>query len=399
MLLIKNGKIFTMGDKDYMLGSVLIDKGRIVKVDAQIDIDDKALTEVIDAQDCWVLPGLIDAHSHIGITEEKKGFEGDDCNEMSNPITPYIRAIDGINPMDPAFHNAICSGITSVMVGPGSTNVVGGQFAFIKTNGRSVDDMIVLEPAAMKVAFGENPKTTYKENGKMPTTRMSIAAMLREELFTAKQYQQEKNAAEKEGIPFEQSFYKECWLPVLKKKIPLKVHAHRADDILTAIRIAKEFDLNITLDHCTEGHLVKDEIRKSGFPAIIGPSLSTRTKIEVRSMDFKTAGILAKEGIKVTITTDHPVSRLQYLPVCAGLAVKEGLDMREGLKAITINAAEICNVSDRVGSIEKGKDADIAIFDGNPMEVFTKTLYTIIDGKIVYNYKDSIKASTTDLSN
>ena len=398
MLLIKNGIIFTMSDKDYMPGSVLIDKGKIIEVDLRIDIDETAC-EVIDARDCWVLPGLIDAHSHIGITEEKKGFEGDDCNEMTNPITPNIRAIDGINPMDPAFHNAICSGITSVIVGPGSTNVVGGQFAFIKTNGRSIDDMIVLEPAAMKVAFGENPKMTYKENGVMPTTRMSIAAMLRQELFSAKQYQQEKLEAQKEGATFEQIFKKDSWLPVLEKKIPLKVHAHRADDILTAIRIAKEFDLNITLDHCTEGHLVKDEIKQSGFPAIIGPSLSTRTKIEVRSIDFKTVGILSKEGIKVAITTDHPVSRLQYLPICAGLAVKEGLDMREGLKAITINAAEICNVSDRVGSMEKGKDADIAIFDGNPMEVFTKTLYTIIDGKIVYNHKHSINASTTDLSN
>jgi len=386
MLLIKNGAIHTMAGKTYDHGSVLIDQGKIIQIGNKITVNEKDATEVIDASDCWVMPGIIEAHCHIGITEEKKGFEGDDCNEMMDPITPYIRAIDAINPMDSAFHNAISSGITSMMTGPGSSNVVGGQFAFIKADGRNIDKMTVLAPAAMKVAFGENPKSNYNEMKVAPTTRMTMAAMLREELFKAKQYKEEKEKSQKNGDPFELKFQRECWLPVINKEIPLKAHAHRTDDILTAIRIAKEFDLRLTIDHCTEGHLIADEIQASGFPAIIGPTFASRSKIEVQNMDFKTAGILHKAGVKVAITTDHPVTRIQYLPICAGFAAKEGLGVEEGLKAITINAADICNVSDRVGSLEAGKDADIAIFTGNPMEVFTKSLYTIINGEIVYRH-------------
>jgi len=387
MLLIKDGKILTMCGQNYETGCILIKENIIFKVDKEINSNEYEITETIDAKGLWVMPGIIDAHCHIGITEEKKGFEGDDCNEMKDPITPYIRAIDAINPMDSAFHNAICSGITSVMVGPGSSNVVGGQFAFIKTHGRNIDDMVVLQPAAMKIAFGENPKTNYNDMNKMPSTRMSVAALLREELFNAKKYLNEKIKSDKDGSSFEEDFRKECWLPVLNKEIPLKAHVHRTDDILTAIRIAKEFNVDLTLDHCTEGHLIANEIKQSGYPAIVGPTLASRNKIEVQNMDFKTAGVLNNEGIKVAITTDHPVTRIQYLPICAGFAAKEGLGIEEGLKAITINAAEICNVSNRVGSIKVGKDADIAIFDGNPMEIFTNTMYTIINGVIIYNRK------------
>lgn len=372
----------------YDPGCLLIKDHKIVKVDEEIGTELDDITEVIDAKDCWVMPGLIEAHCHIGITEEKKGFEGDDCNEMKDPMTPYIRGLDAINPMDSAFHNAISAGITSMMIGPGSANVVGGQFAFIKANGRCIDDMVILEPAAMKAGFGENPKSNYSKQEVIPTTRMTIAALLREELFKAKEYQKNKEEAEKNGEEFEMDFKKDCWLPVLRKEIPLKAHVHRADDILTAIRIAKEFDLNMTLDHCTEGHFIAKEIKASGFPAIVGPALASRNKIEVQNMDFKTAGILHKNGVKVAITTDHPVSRIQYLPICAGFAAKEGLGIEEGLKAITINAAEICNVADRIGSLEAGKDADIAIFDGNPMETFTKAVYTIIDGQVIYRTEE-----------
>lgn len=386
MLLIKNGKIITMSGKTYDNGSILIKDKKILEISENINLNNKDC-KVIDAKNCWVMPGIIEAHCHIGIKEERKGFEGDDCNEMNEPITPYLRALDGINVMDSAFHTALTSGITGVMVGPGSSNVVGGQFAFIKTHGRVIDNMTVLEPAAMKVAFGENIKTNYNQKNMVPSTRMSVAALLREELFNAKQYSQNKQNAIKNGDNFEEVFRKECWLPVMNKEIPIKAHVHRADDILTAIRIAKEFDLRLTLDHCTEGHLIANEIKESGFPAIVGPSLAVRNKIETQNLDFKTAGILHKAGVKVAITTDHPVTRIQDLPICAGFAAKEGLGIEEGLKAITINAAEICNVSDRVGSIEVGKDADIAIFDGNPMEVFTKTMYTIIDGEIVYEAK------------
>ncbi|MFW5780405.1 MAG: amidohydrolase [Bacillota bacterium] len=382
MILIKNGRILTMAGKIYENGQVLLDNDKIKSVGMKINAGGDA--RVIDAKGGWVMPGLIDCHSHIGITEEKKGFEGNDCNEEVMPIVPYLRALDAINPMDSAFHMAISAGITSVMVGPGSSNIVGGQFLFMKTFGRNIEKMIIKEPAAMKIAFGENPKNTYHEKGMMPSTRMSIAALLREELFSAREYWLQKKQAEKNQENFEIDFEKECWIPVFKKEIPLKTHVHRADDILTAIRIAKEYDLDMTLDHCSEGHLIAKDVKNSGFPAIIGPSLAFRNKIEIQYMKFKTAGILAKEGVLIAITTDHPVSRINSLPICAGLAVKEGLELFEGLKAITINPAKICKVSHRVGSIEEGKDADIAIFDDNPMQTFTKTLYTIINGKIIF---------------
>ena len=383
-MLIANAKLLTMAARSYDNGCVLIENGKIKKVAENINKIENKDDVVIDAKGCWLLPGIIEAHCHIGITEEKSGKEGDDCNEINKPITPYLKALDAINPMDAAFHSAIKAGITSVMVGPGSSNVVGGQFVFIKTDGRMLDDMIVLEPAAMKVAFGENPKKNYGNNNMMPSTRMAIGAMLREELFEAKKYIDDKQSAFDSKKSFDEDYRKECWIPVFKKQVPLKAHVHRTDDILTAIRIAKQFDLDMTLDHCTEGHLIAEEIRKSGFPAIIGPDLASRNKIEVQYMDFKTAGILYKAGVKVAIMTDHPVSLIQYLPICAGLAAKEGLGIDEALKAITINAAEICKVSNRVGSIEAGKDADIAIFDGNPLETFTNCLYTIINGRVVY---------------
>lgn len=385
MLVIINGKIKTMEDRDYEDGYVRIEQGRIAAVGDMRECDRSLLKnrkdiQVIDAKGNLVMPGIIEAHCHMGITEEKKGMEGDDCNENVNPITPYLRAIDAINPLDAAFHDALQAGITSAMIGPGSANVVGGQFAFLKTHGRCIDRMIVKAPAAMKVAFGENPKVNYSGQGNSPVTRMAIAAMLREELTKAKEYQKKRETDPEK----ETDFRYECWLPVLKGEIPIKAHAHRADDILTAVRIAREFGLRMTIDHCSEGHLIMDELKAAGFPAIVGPDMASRNKIEVKNMAFKTAGLLSQNGILTAITTDHPVSMIQFLPICAGLAVKAGMDMEEGLKAITINAARICGVADRVGSLAVGKDADIAIFDGNPMEVFTRNLCTIVDGKIVY---------------
>jgi imidazolonepropionase-like amidohydrolase len=400
----------------------------------------------------------------MGITEEKKGMEGDDCNENVNPITPHLRAIDAINTMDAAFDDAVRAGITAAMVGPGSSNVVGGQFALIKTKGRRVDDLIVKAPTAMKVAFGENPKVNFSGQNKSPVTRMGIAGMLRQELYEATQYwnkkkescgdalydsagnvvsdsknssisndmsnsigkdisnnigidrsnsisnsisnsmsnnvsdnirnnisdginneNRNKNAIKKS---FEEDFHMEAWIPVLKGEIPLKAHAHRVDDIFTAIRIAKEFGLKLTLDHCSEGHLIAEELAAEGYPAIVGPDLASRSKIEIQNMAFKTAGILQRAGVEIAITTDHPVSLIQFLPICAGLAVKAGLSIGEGIKAITINPAKICGVDHRMGSIEEGKDADLAVFSGNPMEVFTKTWYTLIDGNLVYDYRD-----------
>lgn len=386
MLLVKNGKVLTMAGKEYERGYVLARDGKIAAVGGG-DYGGDLPSHVIDAEGGWIMPGLVEAHCHIGISEEKKGFEGEDSNEKSHPVTPYLSALHAVNLMDSAFHSAVAAGITSVMVGPGSSNVVGGQFIVIKPYGRDIRKVTVMAPSAMKVALGENPKNCFYEKGMMPSSRMSIAAMLREELYEARLYLEKKEDAERRGDRFEPRFRKECWIPVLKKQIPLKVHVHRADDIITAISVAKEFDLNITLDHCTEGHFVAKEIAESGFPAIIGPSLASRNKIEVQFMDFKTAAVLFEAGVKVAITTDHPVSRIQYLANCAGFAAREGLGVQEGLKAVTINAAEICGISHRIGSLEAGKDADIAVFSGNPMEIFTMTLCTIIDGKVIYHYK------------
>ncbi len=385
MLVIINGNIRTMEQQDYEDGYIQIEQGKIVAIGDMCDCDKGALrdrddVQVIDAKGNLVMPGLIEAHCHMGITEEKKGMEGDDCNENVDPVTPYLRAIDAINPMDASFHDALQAGITSAMIGPGSANVVGGQFAFLKTYGRCIDQMIVKAPAAMKIAFGENPKVNYSGQGASPSTRMAIAAMLREELTKAKAYQKRRET----DSETEKDFRYECWLPVLRGEIPLKAHAHRADDILTAVRIAQEFGLAMTIDHCSEGHLIIEELQKAGFPAIVGPDMASRNKIEVQNMAFKTVGILSGRGILTAVTTDHPVSKIQFLPICAGLAVKAGMSMEEGLRAITINPARICGVDDRVGSLAVGKDGDIAIFNGNPMEVFTRNLCTLIEGKIVY---------------
>ena len=380
-MVIINGKVFPMEDDTIECGYVRT-KGKFIdEVGDMTSFEKQDDEEILDVQGAWVLPGIIEAHAHIGITEEKWGIIGDDCNEGTNPVTPTLRAIDAVNPMDPAFHDAIEAGITSVMVGPGSSNVVGGQFVFMKTQGRCVDDMVVRHPAAMKVAFGENPKTAYGDKDQYPSTRMGTAALLRQTLYQAWQYKKKKD----NGC-LEEDFEMEPWIPVLEKQIPLKAHAHRADDILTAIRIAKEFEVDITIDHGTESHLIADEVKASGFPVIIGPDLTSRSKIEVQNMNFKTNKIMHEAGVLFSITTDHPVTLIQYLPLCAGLAVKHGLPPEEGLKAITIYAARICRVDDRVGSLKKGKDADIAIFSGNPLEIFTKTLYTIIDGEIIYTY-------------
>jgi imidazolonepropionase-like amidohydrolase len=390
MLLIKNGKIITMTDIDYDNGYVLVDDGKIIAVGQNISEIESLMrenTEIIDACGGYVLPGLIDAHCHIGICEDAVGFEGDDANESTDPVMPQLRVIDAVYHADRSFAEARESGVTTVVTGPGSANVIGGQFAALKTYGRCIDEMILREPVAMKVAFGENPKTVYNEKHQAPMTRMATAAILRESLFEAREYAElwekyEKDPEENEKPDFD--FKKHSLLQVLNKKIPLKAHAHRADDIMTAIRIAKEFDVNITLDHCTEGYLIKDLIVESGLPAIVGPMLTDRSKIELRNQSLKTPAILSKQGVKVAIMTDHPCVPVQHLCLCAAIAAREGMNEKEALKAITINAAEITGISDRVGSIEKGKDADLVIYNGNPLEIKSLVQKTIINGVVVY---------------
>ena len=380
MLLIKNGYIKTMAGQDIPNGCVLVgDDGKIISVAEHIDAPEAT---VIDAEGRLVTPGCVDAHCHIGLDNEACGWEGHDYNEMTDPITPQMRAIDSINPMDESFPNAIRGGVTTACTGPGSANVVGGTFTTIKLVGKRVDKMIVRDAVAMKCAFGENPKRCYGQAGKKsPMTRMGTAAVLRELLFKTKRYVEDKEAGKTPGFDMKL----EAVIPVIKGEIPLKAHAHRADDILTSIRIAKEFGLKLTLDHCTDGALIADELAEEGYPAFVGPSLGSKTKIELAHKSFQTPKVLSEAGVKVSIITDAPVIPLQYLPMCAALAVKEGLNYEEAWKAITINPAESVGIGDRVGSLEPGKDGDIVIWTGDPMKVAGAESYiTIVDGKVVY---------------
>lgn len=383
MILIKNAKIYTVAGEPIEKGSILIDAGRIKEIGTEI-IAPKD-TQVIDVEGKLVFPGMIDAHCHLGLWEDAIGFEGSDGNEMSDPVTPHLRGIDGINPMDRTFEEAYQAGITTVATGPGSANVIGGQFAAIKTYGKRIDDMIIDENIAMKVAFGENPKRVYHEKKRSPMTRMATAAILRETLMKAKRYQEKIAEAKEDKSNYPNFDMKmEALLPVLEGKIPLKAHAHRADDIFTSIRIAKEFGLRLTLEHCTEGHLIADELAEEGYAAVVGPSFGDRSKYELKNKTFDTPGILNKAGVKVAIMTDHPVIPLQHLPMCAALAVGAGMPEDEALKAITIYPAEILGLADRVGSLEVGKDADIVIWNKHPFDIQASVEYTIINGKIVY---------------
>jgi len=333
-----------------------------------------------------VYPGFVEAHCHMGLHGYGVGFEGQDINEKNDIITPELRGLDSINPQDPTFELAANAGITCVCAGPGSTNVLGGTFSVLKTVGNCVDKMIVRRDAAMKCAFGENPKTYYKE--KCNYTRMSTAAKLREMLFKAQEYKEDfdnYNAGTGDKPTFDMKL--NALLPVIEKKIPLKAHAHRADDICTAIRIAKEFDILLTIEHCTEGHLIVDVLSECGYPIAVGPTLTHASKFELRNKSWETAGILSKAGCQVSIITDSPVVPEEYLPLCAGYAVKAGMDPFEALKAITINPAKHIGVDDRVGTLEVGKDADIVVTDGDPFVSSTNVKLTIINGEVVYSQK------------
>ena len=383
MLLIKNGFIKPMVGEDIPCGCVLLgDDGKIVAVGAEIPAPDGCT--VIDAQGRLVTPGCVDAHCHIGLDNQGMGWEGRDYNEIIDPLTPHMRAIDSINPQDEAFQLAIEGGVTTACTGPGSANVVGGTFAAIKLVGKRVDDMIVKHPLAMKCAFGENPKRCYGQGlKKSPTTRMATAALLRELLFKTQRYMQDKQEGKTPGFDMKL----EAMIPVLKKEIPLKAHAHRADDIFTAIRIAREFNLDITLDHCTDGELIATELAGEGLPAFVGPTLGGKSKIELRNKSFTTPAALHAAGVPISIITDAPVIPLQNLPMCAGLAANAGLPMDEAWKAITINPARQTGIGDRVGSLEPGKDADVVIWEADPLTtVGAGAWMTVVDGKIVHQH-------------
>ncbi|HHY28972.1 MAG TPA: amidohydrolase [Desulfitobacterium dehalogenans] len=381
-LFIRNGRIKTMKGQEF-IGSILVEGTQIKAIGENLVAPEGA--EIIEAQDKLVLPGFIDAHCHVGLGEEIYQSEGDDLNEMTEPITPELRAIDGINPEDEGLRDARLGGVTAVFSTPGSGNVIGGTGVVLKTVGKVVDKMIVREPAGLKVAFGENPKMVYGgEQKKMPMTRMATAALLRQALVDAETYLEklEQGIEDPEKVP-ERDLGMESLIRVIKREIPLRAHAHRADDIMTAIRIAKEFNVDLVIEHCTEGHKIAEEIAEYGYPAVVGPSLINRAKVELKDKSFETPNVLTQAGVKVAIITDHPVTPIEQLPLCAALVARAGMDEEEALKAITINPAEIMGVDHRLGSLEVGKDADIVIWSEHPFVLKSHPETVIINGKII----------------
>ena len=376
---IKNGLIHDAVVEAAYVADILIENGKITAIGENLSGD-----EIIDAAGLEVYPGFVEAHSHIGLDGYATGPVGMDYNEMNDICSPQLRAIDGINPMDPSFLYARNAGVTTVCTGPGSANVLGGTFTAIKTVGKRVDKMTVKKEVAMKCAFGENPKRVY--NSKTDSCRMTTAAILRDALAKAKRYAAKLEAAGDDVS--KQPAYDmklEALLPVIRGELPLKAHAHQADDIFTAIRIAEEFGVKLTLEHVTEGHLIADELAETGYPMAVGPTMSHASKVELKNKSWTTPGVLAKAGCQVSIITDNGVIQQENLPLCAGMAVKAGMDPFQALQAITINPARHIGIADRVGSLEVGKDADLVITDGCPFEISTKVRQVLIDGKVVFS--------------
>lgn len=385
MVLI-NAQIYTMGPLGFIKNGFVKINGNIIENVGKMEELDIENEQVVDMKGKYLYPGFIDAHTHLGMVEDGLTFEGDDINEAVDPVTPNLRAIDAINPMDRCFSEALSAGVTTVITGPGSSNPIAGQMVAIKTYGTRIDNMIIKDPVSMKFSLGENPKNTFSEKSQSPSTRMAVAALIREQLSKARKYLLDKNEFfnnpdENEEPEFDAK--NEALIPLLKREIPAHFHAHRSDDIFTAIRIAKEFNLDYVIIHCTEGHLIADELKRENTKVFSGPFLSDRSKPELVNLTPKTPGVLAKKGVKASIVTDHPVTPIQYLPVCASLAVREGMDAYEALKSITINAAEIAGIDNRVGSIEPMKDADILVFEHDALDFRSKPVEVFFEGKKV----------------
>jgi Imidazolonepropionase and related amidohydrolases len=379
VLLIQNAYIKTMAGPDIERGALLLCDGKIAAVGPTVKAPE--CTEIIDACGRLVTPGCMDGHCHIGLWNSGMGVEGHDFNEVVDPISPQMRAIDSINPQDECFGLALRGGVTCAATGVGGVNALGGTFAALKLYGKRVDDMVLKHPIAIKAALGENPKSFYTAVEKSPQTRMMAAALIREGLFQARRYMEDQEKGKNPSFDIRW----EALIPVLRREIPIKAHAHRADDICTALRIAKEFNVRVTIEHCTDGELIADELAYEKVAVFVGPSLHSKSKIEIRSMRFQTPGVLDRAGIPVSIVTDAPEIPLQYLPLCAGLAVKAGMNKDAAWHAITINPAIHCEVSERVGSLEVGKDADAVIWEADPMEhLGAEALITIVNGQIVW---------------
>jgi imidazolonepropionase-like amidohydrolase len=403
MLAITNGRIMTISQGTIEKGTVLIEGGRIVALGTEVIVPDDA--QIYDASGKVVMPGLIDPHCHVGLWAEGVGWDHADGNEMTDPITPHLRALDAVHPGDPAFPELVEAGVTTVLTGPGSGNLIGGQWVCLKTAPKaSVEEMVLKEPAGMKMALGENPKRVYGDQKKAPSTRMGNAAALRTALVDAQNYldkwqRYDADLAEFENkteagdedakapkLP-ERDLKLEALGKVLRREMKARIHAHRSDDMLTAIRIAEEFDLDLTLEHATEGYKIADVLAAKGIPVTAGPILFSRVKYELRGMTPQNPGLMAKAGVKVSIQTDE-MSAVRYLSINAALAVREGMPEEEALKAITIHAAEVIGVDDRVGSLEVGKDADIVVFSGHPLDYRTVAELVMVDGQVILLRED-----------
>ncbi len=387
---IVGGRVVPIVGAEIPGGTVLIENGMIVAVGAgdAVSVPDGA--QVVDAAGSWVLPGFIEAHGHVGVSEEAEGWAGEDTNEMTEPVTADVRAIDAINPADLGFRDAISGGVLAVNVNPGSGNPIGGQTVALKCWGRTVDEMALRQPSGMKSALGENPKRVYGDQKKTPSTRLGTAAVIRGALVAAANYLEridaEQHKPQAERKPVDRDLKLEALGLVLRRQIPWRQHCHRADDIATAIRIADEFGYDLVIDHGTEAHLLADIIAARGIPVIIGPLLTSRSKVELRNRSLANPGRLAKAGVTIAITTDHPVVPVNFLAHQAALAVKDGLDRETALQALTINPARIAGVDDRLGSIEPGKDADLVIWSGDPLDVLSRAVRVFIDGAEIYSY-------------
>ena len=390
-MLIYNAKIYTMSDMGVIdNGFILVENGKISRVGKMTELSTPPSREDFNAFGMNVYPGFIDVHTHLGMWEDGLGFEGADGNEITDPSTPQLRAIDGVNPGDYCFLEGARAGVTSILTGVGSANPVGGEFIAMKTYGsRRIDKRIIRSPAAIKFALGENPKKCYNDRDETPTTRTATAAVIREQLYKTRRYMQDivdyesSLGTENEGTMPDYDIKCEALMPLLKGKVKAHFHCHRADDIFTAVRLAKEFEIKCVLIHATEGGLIADELGEDGFPCVVGPIIADRCKPELSRQSIENAARLHKAGIEVAICTDHPENPIQYLPLAAGVCIKGGLDKETALAAITIGAAKIAGIEDRVGSIEAGKDADIAVLDGEFYDVLTTAKLVLVDGEEV----------------
>ncbi|MER6948726.1 amidohydrolase [Nonomuraea sp. NPDC000554] len=383
---IINGQVVPVDGDPIDGGTVLIRDGKIAAVGRDVEVPSGV--RVVDAAGRWVLPGFVEAHGHLGVHEESEGWAGQDTNEMTDPNGARLRALDAINPADLGFADALSGGVTTAVIKPGSGNPIGGQTVAVKCWGRTVEEMLVREPVSVKSALGENPKRVYGDQKKLPSTRQGVAAVIRDALMKAQDYKAKRAAAVAEGKPFDRDGTLEVLVRVLDGELPWCQHTHRADDIATALRLANEFGYRVIINHGTEGHLIADVLAARNIPVIIGPLFTSRSKVELRHRSLRNPGILARAGVELAITTDHPVVPIHFLVHQATLAVKEGLDPEVALRSITVNPARIMGIDDRVGALRPGLDGDVVIWSGDPLDIMSRALQVFVSGREVYTYAD-----------